>query len=113
MQRGFKEMMHVSDDGVISEPCATPKIWRHAPACTWLVCLPASASGTLEFTCGRKKRSCYCSSSLKRNKVKVSKFSPRSHGMSYPIAGNVKTHMAKGYGVEHPLVVSCEGQNHI
>uniref|UniRef100_A0A674PG28 Hydroxyacid-oxoacid transhydrogenase, mitochondrial n=1 Tax=Takifugu rubripes TaxID=31033 RepID=A0A674PG28_TAKRU len=26
------------------------------------------------------------------------------HGMSYPIAGNVKTHMAKGYGVEHPLV---------
>ncbi|KAF7666718.1 hypothetical protein LDENG_00094730 [Lucifuga dentata] len=26
------------------------------------------------------------------------------HGMSYPIAGNVKTHMAKGYNVEHPLV---------
>lgn len=27
--------------------------------------------------------------------------------MSYPIAGNVKTHMAKGYSVEHPLVVRC------
>uniref|UniRef100_A0A3P8RNL9 Hydroxyacid-oxoacid transhydrogenase, mitochondrial n=1 Tax=Amphiprion percula TaxID=161767 RepID=A0A3P8RNL9_AMPPE len=26
------------------------------------------------------------------------------HGMSYPIAGNVKTHSAKGYSVEHPLV---------
>ncbi|RVE61306.1 hypothetical protein OJAV_G00169310 [Oryzias javanicus] len=26
------------------------------------------------------------------------------HGMSYPIAGNVKTHTAKGYSVEHPLV---------
>ncbi|XP_034039589.1 hydroxyacid-oxoacid transhydrogenase, mitochondrial [Thalassophryne amazonica] len=26
------------------------------------------------------------------------------HGMSYAIAGNVKTHMAKGYSVEHPLV---------
>lgn len=26
------------------------------------------------------------------------------HGMSYPIAGNVKTHAAKGYTVEHPLV---------
>ncbi|XP_062413880.1 hydroxyacid-oxoacid transhydrogenase, mitochondrial [Pungitius pungitius] len=26
------------------------------------------------------------------------------HGMSYPIAGNVKTHLAKGYSVEHPLV---------
>lgn len=26
--------------------------------------------------------------------------------MSYPIAGNVKTHSAKGYSVEHPLVVS-------
>ncbi|XP_076023826.1 hydroxyacid-oxoacid transhydrogenase, mitochondrial isoform X2 [Genypterus blacodes] len=26
------------------------------------------------------------------------------HGMSYPIAGGVKTHMAKGYSVEHPLV---------
>lgn len=26
--------------------------------------------------------------------------------MSYPIAGNVKTHVAKGYDVEHPLVVS-------
>ncbi|KAM3605364.1 uncharacterized protein V6R79_024471 [Siganus canaliculatus] len=26
------------------------------------------------------------------------------HGMSYPIAGNVKTHAAKGYDVEHPLV---------
>ncbi|XP_061588719.1 hydroxyacid-oxoacid transhydrogenase, mitochondrial [Cololabis saira] len=26
------------------------------------------------------------------------------HGMSYPIAGNVKTHAAKGYSVEHPLV---------
>lgn len=26
--------------------------------------------------------------------------------MSYPIAGNVKTHMAKGYAVQHPLVVS-------
>lgn len=31
-----------------------------------------------------------------------------SHGMSYPIAGNVKTHSAKGYSVEHPLVVSDE-----
>ncbi|XP_075933597.1 hydroxyacid-oxoacid transhydrogenase, mitochondrial isoform X3 [Anarhichas minor] len=26
------------------------------------------------------------------------------HGMSYPIAGNVKTHSAKGYSVDHPLV---------
>ncbi|XP_007541233.1 hydroxyacid-oxoacid transhydrogenase, mitochondrial isoform X1 [Poecilia formosa] len=26
------------------------------------------------------------------------------HGMSYPIAGNVKTHTARGYSVEHPLV---------
>ncbi|KAM9720247.1 hydroxyacid-oxoacid transhydrogenase, mitochondrial isoform 2-T2 [Menidia menidia] len=26
------------------------------------------------------------------------------HGMSYPIAGNVKTHQAQGYAVEHPLV---------
>ncbi|KAJ4918187.1 hypothetical protein JOQ06_007913, partial [Pogonophryne albipinna] len=26
------------------------------------------------------------------------------HGMSYPIAGNVKTHTAKGYSVEHALV---------
>ncbi|CAF93117.1 unnamed protein product [Tetraodon nigroviridis] len=26
------------------------------------------------------------------------------HGMSYPIAGNVKTHRARGYAVEHPLV---------
>ncbi|XP_013855348.1 hydroxyacid-oxoacid transhydrogenase, mitochondrial [Austrofundulus limnaeus] len=26
------------------------------------------------------------------------------HGMSYPIAGNVKTHSARGYSVEHPLV---------
>uniref|UniRef100_A0A4W4EU37 Hydroxyacid-oxoacid transhydrogenase, mitochondrial n=1 Tax=Electrophorus electricus TaxID=8005 RepID=A0A4W4EU37_ELEEL len=26
------------------------------------------------------------------------------HGMSYPIAGNVKTHKAKGYDVDHPLV---------
>uniref|UniRef100_A0A672NR71 Hydroxyacid-oxoacid transhydrogenase, mitochondrial n=1 Tax=Sinocyclocheilus grahami TaxID=75366 RepID=A0A672NR71_SINGR len=26
------------------------------------------------------------------------------HGMSYPIAGNVKTHRAKGYNVEHPIV---------
>ncbi|XP_066513224.1 hydroxyacid-oxoacid transhydrogenase, mitochondrial-like isoform X2 [Hoplias malabaricus] len=26
------------------------------------------------------------------------------HGMSYPIAGNVKTHKARGYSVEHPLV---------
>ncbi|KAG7999738.1 Hydroxyacid-oxoacid transhydrogenase [Nibea albiflora] len=26
------------------------------------------------------------------------------HGMSYPIAGNVKSHSAKGYSVEHPLV---------
>ncbi|XP_051943089.1 hydroxyacid-oxoacid transhydrogenase, mitochondrial [Hippocampus zosterae] len=26
------------------------------------------------------------------------------HGMSYPIAGNVKTHKADGYNVEHPLV---------
>ncbi|XP_054876653.1 hydroxyacid-oxoacid transhydrogenase, mitochondrial-like [Poeciliopsis prolifica] len=26
------------------------------------------------------------------------------HGMSYPIAGNVKTHAARGYSVEHPLV---------
>ncbi|XP_030606917.1 hydroxyacid-oxoacid transhydrogenase, mitochondrial [Archocentrus centrarchus] len=26
------------------------------------------------------------------------------HGMSYPIAGNVKSHSAKGYNVEHPLV---------
>lgn len=33
-------------------------------------------------------------------------FPPRSHGMSYPIAGNVKTHSAKGYSVEHALVVS-------
>lgn len=32
----------------------------------------------------------------------------RSHGMSYPIAGNVKTHTAKGYCVEHPLVVSSD-----
>lgn len=31
-----------------------------------------------------------------------------SHGMSYPIAGNVKTHSAKGYSVEHALVVSRE-----
>jgi len=29
-----------------------------------------------------------------------------SHGMSYPIAGNVKTHRAKGYNVEHPIVVN-------
>lgn len=28
-----------------------------------------------------------------------------SHGMSYPIAGNVKTHKAKGYNVDHPIVV--------
>lgn len=28
--------------------------------------------------------------------------------MSYPIAGNVKTHSAKGYSVEHALVVSRE-----
>lgn len=28
--------------------------------------------------------------------------------MSYPIAGNVKTHSAKGYSVEHALVVSGE-----
>ncbi|KAE8277282.1 Hydroxyacid-oxoacid transhydrogenase, mitochondrial [Larimichthys crocea] len=33
----------------------------------------------------------------------VAKFMKR-HGMSYPIAGNVKTHSAKGYSVEHPLV---------
>ncbi|KAM3865804.1 hydroxyacid-oxoacid transhydrogenase, mitochondrial [Diretmus argenteus] len=26
------------------------------------------------------------------------------HGMSYPIAGNVKTHMAKDYNVDHPMV---------
>uniref|UniRef100_A0A8C2J9Z3 Hydroxyacid-oxoacid transhydrogenase, mitochondrial n=1 Tax=Cyprinus carpio TaxID=7962 RepID=A0A8C2J9Z3_CYPCA len=26
------------------------------------------------------------------------------HGMSYPIAGNVKTHRARGYNVEHPIV---------
>nr|XP_055059200.1 hydroxyacid-oxoacid transhydrogenase, mitochondrial isoform X2 [Misgurnus anguillicaudatus] len=26
------------------------------------------------------------------------------HGMSYPIAGNVKTHRAKGYNVNHPIV---------
>ncbi|KAL7842535.1 hypothetical protein SRHO_G00242240 [Serrasalmus rhombeus] len=26
------------------------------------------------------------------------------HGMSYPIAGNVKNHKAKGYSVDHPLV---------
>ncbi|XP_046884319.1 hydroxyacid-oxoacid transhydrogenase, mitochondrial [Hypomesus transpacificus] len=26
------------------------------------------------------------------------------HGMSYPIAGNVKTHKAKGYNVDHPIV---------
>lgn len=26
------------------------------------------------------------------------------HGMSYPVAGNVKTHRAQGYCVEHPLV---------
>lgn len=26
------------------------------------------------------------------------------HGMSYPIAGNVKTYMAKGYNVDHPVV---------
>ncbi|XP_015242477.1 PREDICTED: hydroxyacid-oxoacid transhydrogenase, mitochondrial [Cyprinodon variegatus] len=26
------------------------------------------------------------------------------HGMSYPIAGNVKSHAARGYSVEHPLV---------
>ncbi|XP_054625161.1 hydroxyacid-oxoacid transhydrogenase, mitochondrial isoform X5 [Dunckerocampus dactyliophorus] len=26
------------------------------------------------------------------------------HGMSYPIAGNVKTHKAEGYNVDHPLV---------
>ncbi|XP_041847800.1 hydroxyacid-oxoacid transhydrogenase, mitochondrial isoform X1 [Melanotaenia boesemani] len=26
------------------------------------------------------------------------------HGMSYPIAGNVKTHSARGYSVDHPLV---------
>ncbi|TRY66328.1 hypothetical protein DNTS_024322 [Danionella cerebrum] len=26
------------------------------------------------------------------------------HGMSYPIAGNVKTHKAKGYCVDHPIV---------
>ncbi|KAK7877654.1 hypothetical protein WMY93_031666 [Mugilogobius chulae] len=26
------------------------------------------------------------------------------HGMSYPISGNVKTHQAQGYGLEHPLV---------
>ncbi|XP_049604273.1 hydroxyacid-oxoacid transhydrogenase, mitochondrial isoform X1 [Syngnathus scovelli] len=26
------------------------------------------------------------------------------HGMSYPIAGNVKTHKADGYNVKHPLV---------
>ncbi|KAG7273474.1 hypothetical protein CRUP_015850 [Coryphaenoides rupestris] len=27
------------------------------------------------------------------------------HGMSYPIAGNVKTHRARGYNVDHPIVV--------
>lgn len=32
----------------------------------------------------------------------------RSHGMSYPIAGHVKTHTAAGYSVEHPLVVSAQ-----
>lgn len=26
------------------------------------------------------------------------------HGMSYPIAGNVKTHRARGYCVDHPIV---------
>ncbi|XP_030628978.1 hydroxyacid-oxoacid transhydrogenase, mitochondrial isoform X2 [Chanos chanos] len=26
------------------------------------------------------------------------------HGMSYPIAGNVKTHKARGYNVDHPVV---------
>ncbi|KAF4076650.1 hypothetical protein AMELA_G00217510 [Ameiurus melas] len=26
------------------------------------------------------------------------------HGMSYPISGNIKTHKAKGYRVDHPLV---------
>ncbi|KAG7248627.1 hypothetical protein CRUP_021521, partial [Coryphaenoides rupestris] len=26
------------------------------------------------------------------------------HGMSYPIAGNVKTHRARGYNVDHPIV---------
>lgn len=31
--------------------------------------------------------------------------------MSYPIAGNVKTHTAKGYSVEHPLVVSSDPEH--
>ncbi|KAK3513704.1 hypothetical protein QTP70_028903 [Hemibagrus guttatus] len=26
------------------------------------------------------------------------------HGMSYPISGNIKTHKARGYNVDHPLV---------
>ncbi|XP_026993691.1 hydroxyacid-oxoacid transhydrogenase, mitochondrial isoform X1 [Tachysurus fulvidraco] len=26
------------------------------------------------------------------------------HGMSYPISGNIKTHRARGYNVDHPLV---------
>uniref|UniRef100_A0A8C1D322 Hydroxyacid-oxoacid transhydrogenase, mitochondrial n=1 Tax=Cyprinus carpio carpio TaxID=630221 RepID=A0A8C1D322_CYPCA len=33
----------------------------------------------------------------------VAKYLKR-HGMSYPIAGNVKTHRARGYNVEHPIV---------
>jgi len=36
-----------------------------------------------------------------------------SHGMSYPIAGNVKTHSANGYSVEHPLVVSANTTHEI
>lgn len=43
---------------------------------------------------------------LSDNALLIVLFLCSSHGMSYPIAGNVKTHRAKGYNVEHPIVVN-------
>lgn len=112
---------------LITERCGTQRTWRPGPACTWPACLQASALETLEFICGK--------SQLLRNmnsadwedikltwNTKIWSFNDyneesvtfiltffhHSHGMSYPIAGNVKTHSAMGYSVEHPLVVSDE-----